>query len=228
MELLRRERELLGHEIHDGLVQHLIAAKMFLESANAASRDADSQDNGPLLDSAVRAINDALAEARLLLDGERLAQLDGGLPQAIEQEMQRRLEPFGIQAAFRCSPEKPIAPAIAQTVLRVAQECLSNIVRHGRATHAEVSLLFRERVLELTVSDNGVGTAEDSVDSSLVSAGSASQQTSFGIAGMRKRAAAFGGTFDVARSSQGGVRGHLVLPLQDPLAAREPKGDSSL
>jgi signal transduction histidine kinase len=216
LRVLRRERELLGHEIHDGLIQQLVAAKMFLESATAALVNADPRENRPLLDSALRAINDAVEEARNILTSDHWAQLEDGLSQAIQQEMQKRLPPSGIQVIFLCSSQKPVPKTIAQTVLRIAQECLSNIARHSRATRVEVELLFHDDGLELTVCDNGAGIPE-LADSSLTEGNSAAGHTSFGIAGMRARAAAFGGTFDVSRSTLGGVRGHLVLPLQDPL-----------
>ncbi len=81
------------------------------------------------------------------------------------------------------------------------QEALTNVVRHSGSRTARVRVAYGSGRLELTVDDDGPAT------------GTEAGGTGNGLAGMRERAAALGGTIEAGTRPDGGFRVHAVLPL---------------
>ena len=100
---------------------------------------------------------------------------------------------------------------------RVAQEALTNVVKHSGARHAEVLLRHTGSALELTVRDDGRGLRPDRSLGARSSGG-------LGLPGMRERVALTGGRLAVRSPPGGGVVVSAVVPLaRDPVPARVPK-----
>jgi signal transduction histidine kinase len=116
-----------------------------------------------------------------------------GIPVTIEMEGDPSALPDGVQL----------------TVFRVAQEALTNTLKHAaRPTSAHLALRCRPGQLDLEVTDTGdAGEAAGTEDSERVTAGSDGR----GLRGMRERAAAYGGLLDAGPNPQGGWRVHLSL-----------------
>jgi len=93
--------------------------------------------------------------------------------------------------------------AIQQVIYRVAQECLQNIAKHSQATHVNLSLRAADKCIRLSVSDNGAGFSAERVGS---------KPMSFGLAGMRERAAILGGSLAVQSAPGKGAKVTLQLP----------------
>ena len=115
----------------------------------------------------------------------------------------------GLRVLRRLDPTlPPVAPEAEQTLFRVAQEAMTNVARHAGADTVELELGRSEEegqdCLVLTVTDDGRGYRPGSAG--------------FGIAGMRERARAVGGTLDVRRRESGGTRVRLVVPTAAPRA----------
>jgi signal transduction histidine kinase len=94
-----------------------------------------------------------------------------------------------------------LEPAIDLSAYRIVQEALTNTLKHGRASHALVSVRYGTRSLELEISDDGEG-------SSSASAGGR------GLLGMRERAEFFGGRLDHGARPEGGYRVSAWLPME--------------
>jgi len=77
---------------------------------------------------------------------------------------------------------------IQEVIYRVAQECLQNIAKHSKATHVNLLLQSADKRIRLSVRDNGAGMSETA---------EADKPLSFGLAGMRERAALLGGTLTI-------------------------------
>jgi two-component system sensor histidine kinase UhpB len=88
-------------------------------------------------------------------------------------------------------------------VYRVVQEALRNCEQHSGATAVQVSVIERERFLEVTVEDNGRGFRKDA----------APRFSSLGVLGMKERAAALGGTLQTSNRPDGGAVVRLTIPL---------------
>jgi len=85
---------------------------------------------------------------------------------------------------------------------RTAQEALTNVAKHARASAVDIDLSDREGVLTLEVSDNGQGLSAEALR----------KAKSFGLLGLRERAAQVGGWLDIS-SSSGGTSVILSVPL---------------
>ena len=113
-----------------------------------------------------------------------------------------------------------VAPVVEQTVFRVAQEAMTNVARHAGADTVELELRRQaekgEDCLVLTVTDDGRGYQPGSAG--------------FGIAGMRERARALGGTLDVTARESGGTRLRLIVPASPAVGVElvpQPSGRAS-
>jgi protein-histidine pros-kinase len=99
--------------------------------------------------------------------------------------------------------EPPISSDTAITIFRIAQEALTNIVKHARATHVNVTLMLADNRLVLQIEDDGVGIATDWEN--LTGA--------HGIAGMKHRLKSHGGKFKLEQKTPQGTRLVASLPL---------------
>lgn len=116
------------------------------------------------------------------------------LPQALSELVQRWSGEVGIAAELRRTGDPvPLHPDAELALLRIAQEALTNIRRHARASRVVVTLSFLDDVVTLDVDDDGVGFAPaEPLDSPRVRT-----DGGFGLIGMRERLAAAGGTLVV-------------------------------
>jgi signal transduction histidine kinase len=99
-------------------------------------------------------------------------------------------------------------------VYRVAQECLQNIAKHSRATRVIFSFRVADKAIRLSVTDNGSGFCANAAKN---------KAESFGLAGMRERAALMGGTLAVRSVRGRGARIVLDLPLASEPVSRHVK-----
>lgn len=132
---------------------------------------------------------------------------DLGLCSGLEWLADRVREETGleIQVKVECEIERvPVPLAIA--VFRVAQEALTNVVRHARATTVNMRLDDAEGVLTLVVSDDGIGFGVESAR--------ARPTASVGLFGMAERVALVGGTMKVLSRKGAGTRVEVRVPLR--------------
>lgn len=192
------ERMELSRELHDELGPQLFAIR-----ANAAAFDAD--DKSPSADATQRLLD---AVERLQETNRRI--LDRLRPMHIQElGLIRSLEGLVHNARSQAPDihfEKWFDPSLdgldpltAQTVYRVTQEALTNILRHAGATRVSTMVGVEEPAARVEISDNGQGFAENLV-------------AGRGITGMRERVRALGGTFRFERRA-----GHTVVEANVPI-----------
>jgi len=112
---------------------------------------------------------------------------------------------------------RPLGPDLSMTLYRCAQEALTNIRKHARATKVLVSLSTSDepvRQVELSVLDNGQGAA----DRNGTHVAHEAQPAGYGLLGMRERVALLGGTVIAGPGPARGWRVEVVIPLT-PLVA---------
>ncbi len=194
------ERARLSRELHDGVSQSLVSTKLFVESALSAL-DRRSADVEPVLGKALGRLNGSLNEVRRISHRLRPALLDTlGLPAAL-QHLAQEFEDAG-PMAVRVAIEGPAheLPEEVKTVLfRVAQESLTNIVKHAQAAKAELGLLFVEGAgVRLRVSDDGLGFDTEAVQRD--------PRRGIGLRNMRERLVAVGGTWQCESSAGFGTQ----------------------
>jgi two-component system sensor histidine kinase UhpB len=192
------ERRRLTAELHDELGQCLTA--LSFELGHVSSRIPQAEDD--LLAEARSMARAALADVHRIVRGLRPEALDDlGLIPALTNLCDRASVGGGPTVRRGFAPALPVLSAEAELVLyRVAQESLTNVVRHAHATTARVSLRPRAGGVELEVRDDGQGIPDPAP---------AGGQ---GIRGMRERALAVGAELTIERPRGGGTRIRLRMP----------------
>lgn len=192
------ERRRIAQELHDEIGQGLTAALLQLETTVKAA----PPDLTPKLSGAMESVRGSLEEARAVASRLRPEALDDlGLVRALRSLGKRLAEQTDIQIAFELHGGPPeLAEEDEIVVYRVAQEALTNVLRHAKATRAEVCLESLDGIVQLTVSDDGIGLA------GMTQGG--------GMLGMRERALLIGAALAVEPRGQGGVAVRLSVPVK--------------
>lgn len=201
------ERRRIAHDLHDQVGQTLTAVLLQLKRAADSTPPAVRED----LRGAQAAARTGLEELSRVVRRLRPEALDDlGLASALTALCTTVARQAGLTVERRIDHDVPeLAPETELVIYRVAQEALTNVVRHARAVHAVVTLDARPGAVVLTVSDDGVGMPD------LPTA-----MRGGGIRGMRERALLVAGTLHVERSTSGGVAVELSIPLAGPSAGR--------
>ena len=199
LEAQERERHRLAQELHDEIGQSLTGLLLLLESAARTASD-DVRDR---LQEARQAARAGLEDLRRIVQQLRPEALDElGLQSALVALCERVSEQSGVRVVRRFEPDVPPLDEDRELVLyRVAQESLTNVVRHAEATRAELHLECLPEAVRLRVRDNGRGL--DGSDF----AGSS------GIRGMRERALLVNGNLSIRPGEATGVEVTLDVPL---------------
>lgn len=200
------ERSRLRRDLHDGLGPLLGGVKLRLETArNLAGRDPDR--SLALVDAAIEDQSEVIDEIRRIVHDLRPPALDDlGLVRALEQQADR-LTGAGLAVDVEGDLPRDLPPAAEVAAYRIVSEALSNARRHSGAANVGVRLEHDERMLRLTVRDDGAGIPPDAVGG-------------VGLRSLRERAAELGGTLEIAAAEGGGTVVRAALPL----AARERAG----
>ncbi len=129
---------------------------------------------------------------------------ESGLIEALKRLVERADIPGLLRCSFRSSKvsEESLAPSVQQDLLRIAQEAISNALRHARPTVISVSLRRNPPNLVLKIRDNGSGIAKDR-----------SGGEGLGFANMRARAKNIGAELDVRSSARSGTSVVVRLPI---------------
>lgn len=201
IELQERERQWLGFELHDGLIQELTAAVMFLESA--ASDCGATGETSESLAQADRLLRGALVEARRLIAGLQPAQLeDGGLAAALQRLIGDLHDRSQVKFTLHCDPLPPLPHDWEWNLFRIAQECLNNVVKHSRASTAQIRCETRPTELQLTVEDHGQGFDPAKVP-----------PNRYGLLGIRQRVNWMRGKLDLLSHPGRGTTVRVAVPL---------------
>ena len=211
------ERRRIGRELHDEAGQSMLLLRLQLEMIE---RDAPAPLRPRLAET--RAIAErAVAELRRLVAALSPAVLERlGLKSALRQLAARfrKTHPAGLRLQISIPSERLPMPT-QEVIYRVAQECLQNIAKHSGATQVNLSLRSADKSIRLSVADNGAGFCAETARN---------QPMSFGLAGMRERAALLGGTLAVRSAPGDGARITLQLPRNSAPVTRNGKNSRTL
>jgi two-component system, NarL family, sensor histidine kinase UhpB len=200
LEAQEGERRRIARELHDEIGQTLTGVVLQLETLEARAPEELRAELRSLEASARAGIEEVRELARRL----RPEALDGfGLRSALVSLGSDLSEHSGLRIAPRLDAELPtLSPEDELVVYRVAQESLVNVVRHARATRAEISLRAENGAVVLRVRDDGRG-----IEAAGLRSGS-------GVRGMRERALLVGGDLKVTHVVPHGTEVQLRLPVK--------------
>jgi len=200
------ERNRLAREIHDTLAQGLTGVIVQLEAAeDARSRDLDIE-AGAHIARARELAAASLREARRSVHAirpEALSRMDlcAALADLVDKATSRTSLAGSVSVE---GDSRPLPKSWEDNLLRIAQEALTNVQRHARATEFRARLAFASDSLQLALDDNGQGFDPNQ------------KPDGFGLRGMRERVEAMGGSLTVESRPGSGTRIAVVLTLPSP------------
>jgi signal transduction histidine kinase len=207
------ERRVIARELHDEVGQALTAIKMELGAAHRrVEGDLRARSS---LDEARAIAESALQSVRDMSQLLHPSMLDDlGLPDTVDTYLRSFSKRTGIRAQLTHERMEERLPAdIEVGVYRIVQEALTNVAKHSGASACTVRLVRREGLLSIAIEDDGRG-----IDPEVSLAGDA--RRGLGLIGMRERAAALSGEFEVGNRDEGGTRVTVRLPVET--AAAQP------
>ncbi len=200
------ERARIARELHDEAAQWLtsllIRQRLLLRNLPPEMR--------PEVEELQRMTAAALEHLRRIAMELRPAILDDlGLVEALRWQAEEFQKQTGVPITLRVQGRIERLPRQVELVLyRVAQEALTNIARHARATRVEVTLNCSTEQLELFIADDGVGFDPEAVRRS--------RARSLGLMGMAERLALIGGTLEIDSAPGKGTRIRARVPVGGP------------
>ncbi len=209
LNVAEQEQSRLGHDLHDGLGQHLAGIEFMSHVLQQKLESREAPEAAEMEDIA-RLIREAITQTRDLARGLSPVVLQSkGLAVALEDlaaSTSRHLR--GVRCLCKAPADlPPIPPEIAIHLYRIAQEAANNATRHGKATQVIISIRETAHHLELTIEDNGRGFAENSGGSG-----------GMGLRVMHYRAGIIGGILQITQRPGQGVTVTCSLDLP-PAAA---------
>ena|SRR5438105_9774236 len=198
-----REKARLARELHDGLGGILTPARMDLSWLQ--ERLGNDPQCGERMSRLSALIDQGIDLKRRIIEELHPSLLDHlGLAPALRWYADEACRASGLEPQVSVSTGLGrLSPDLEIAIYRLVQESISNVCRHAKATRVEVRIERVEGGLRLVVSDNGVGI--DDLERA--------RTQSHGLSGMRQRARALGGTFDVHSRKGEGTRVEVFVPL---------------
>ena len=206
LEVGDRERSAVGRELHDELGQHLVATAM---AAQVLARRVDPKSASDAT-AIVRWIEEAIAKSRRLARGLLLSSI---APERFAQELDE-LAAASSHGTVQCrllhqGGAVQAGPTDCAQLFRIAQEAVTNALRHAQAKTVNITLATDDHALCLIVEDDGCG----------VPASTSQQGTGMGLRIMEHRAKFIGASFSVLSMPGEGTKIICRLPRHRPIAA---------
>ncbi len=188
-----REQERIGADLHDGLGQQLAGIGYFVSAMEMRNPGAS-----PRLAADLRHIsaflNNAVAQTREIARGLYPPELEKGLFVALEKFAENVARTHEIECNFSCAKKFAIKKSAANQLYRIAQEAVTNALRHGRATRITLELICARSRGRLVIRDNGSGKFD-----------AIKKSHGLGLRTMRNRAGLLDGTLEIKSGSAGTV-----------------------
>jgi signal transduction histidine kinase len=200
------ERLRLARELHDDTIQSVIALKQRVQLAQRSVRDQASIRTLRELETLSEQTIENLRRMTRALRPIYLEDL--GLVTALEMLARETSQNNSLDVEFqKLGEENRLSHEEELALYRIAQEALNNVVRHARAHHANLHIMFGDKEIKLEISDDGAGFQTPKSPTDFVPNGH------FGLLGMRERADLIGGRLEVQTEPGKGTRLSIRLPL---------------
>jgi two-component system sensor kinase FixL len=196
LETSDREQRRIGQDLHDGLCQQLAGIELMSQvlAQNLAAKSKTDADQVGEIAGHVRA---AISQTRSLARGLSPVTLESeGLMSALHELAENTKGIFNADCEFRCDlPVLLNDQTVASQLFRIAQEAVSNAIRHGKARQIVIQLKEQRGKILVSVSDNGSGFPQ-----------AIAQAKGMGLRIMQSRAGMIGGTLVLENNPWGGAR----------------------
>ncbi len=195
LQVSEREQRRIAEDLHDGVGQQLGGISCLCDALKKNLADQASPET-VAADKICRLLTVAMNQTRGLARGLHPVAVEAdGLMAALDELATRVSDLFKVSCRFACPQPVPIEDnTIATHLYRIAQEAITNAIKHGRAQQIDIQLSSSAERIVLAVSDNGVGLANSN-----------RQPEGMGLRIMNHRAGMIGGQVVVQRKSDGGT-----------------------
>jgi len=210
LEAGEREQRRIGHDLHDSLGQHLTATAL---AGKVLAKKLAEKPEAAAADRVVAMVEESIELTRKLARSLHPIELEAnGLADALQNLAANISKAFNVSCRFENSGTAVVTTPEASTHLyRIAQEAVSNAIRHGHARHVTISLAGSGGQILLTVTDDGTGLSTD-----------ARTKKGMGLRIMDYRAGMIGATFDIQNLPAGGTRAVCVLQPNASVTENSP------
>lgn len=189
-----RERHHLARELHDSVTQTIYSMTLSTQSA-LLLLDHDPTRVGPQLERLDQLAQNAVVEMRALISQLHPVQaVKGGLVAALERHIASQAIPEGLDVSFETEGDEALDSTEEQSLFRIAQEALNNIIKHAHASQACIRLRLAEPFL-MEIGDKGCGFDMQRPPNGGV-----------GLSNMRERAAEIGWSLEITSAPGAGTR----------------------
>jgi len=204
------ERQRIARELHDETGQALTAIGLGLRGVVSSIQN-DGAKSSANLHQLERLVEHSLIELQRLISDLRPSHLDdlglGATLRWYAGEIEKRLP---LEVSVSVSNEKTeLSTEIKTTLFRIAQEALTNVIKHSAANQAKITLDYQIEGVRLEVTDDGVGFNRTTMQSTA--------RPSWGLIGMQERASLLGGTFEINSYPGSGTRVNIYIPYGSPV-----------
>jgi signal transduction histidine kinase len=204
VEIGEQAQRQIGHDLHDVLGQHLTATA-FAGQVLTAQLEKRALPEAGSSRNLVKLVEESISLTREFARGLQPVELNpDGLMDGFQELARKTSERFKISCEFECREPVLLNDAERGTQLyRIAQEAVTNSIKHGRAKFININLEQGEDATTLTVTDDGTGLPEK-----------ASPGEGMGLRIMAYRASMIGAMFIIERLPESGTRVTCRLPLE--------------
>jgi PAS domain S-box-containing protein len=195
LQISEREQMRIGQDLHDGLGQHLTGIELMSEvleqNLSARKLPAEADRAGAI----ARHVRDAISQTRMLARGLSPFVLGSeGLVSALKELADRTQEVFHVPCEFQTQGIISLSETAANHLHRIAQEAVSNAIKHGKARRIDIRLEQAGATVTLTVKDDGTGIPNV-----------LPEKRGIGLRIMEYRAGMIGATLSITRHAAGGT-----------------------
>lgn len=216
MKIQHEERDRIARELHDELGQTLTALKVNLQMLERYCADGEAEE---YLTEALLITRRALEQIHgMMLDLHPLGLESLGLAVVLESHVAKQAETAGWDAQFETTLPGRLRLELEMACFRVAQEALTNVMRHAVAKQVWVTLGLNAGEVQLSVRDDGKG-----FDVAVIS--DASRTGGFGLIGMQERVRQMGGRLAIHSAPGRGTEVRASFPCE-PAGGREPDANA--
>lgn len=201
-EIVEDERKRIARDLHDTVSQELFATSMILSGVTGNLSTISQENLSQQLQTVKQMIETAQRDLRILLLHLRPSELDGkSLVEGFELILKEVSDKSNIQVYFKHEVGE-LPKLVEEHLFRIAQEIISNTLRHAHAKHLDVYLIQTDYELQLKMIDDGVGFVQEK-----------DQELSYGLQNIQERVEDMAGTLKIRTAPNKGVAIDIRIPL---------------
>lgn len=210
------ERVRIARELHDVVAHHVSVMGIQAAAARRAMEKDAGKARGALV-SVEQSARTAVDELHVMLSALRASEVvDTGAvdPAGVERvgDLTERARAAGLETRSAVLGDPvPLPASMSQTVYRIAQEAVTNTLKHASASTVDIRVRYLAREVELDVTDDGIGGPPNP-----------GRPGGLGLVGMRERVALHGGTVEAGPRNGGGFRVRARIPLPASVMSGDP------